>query len=95
MKFSTPELDHGDNMARRRWTKEEKLQIVLTGLKDGVSVADLCRRHGISQTLYCQWKKKFLEAGALVLEGKAPTREEALKRENAELKEVGVAYADT
>lgn len=75
-------------MARRRWTKEEKLQIVLSGLKDGVSVADLCRRHGISQTLYYQWKKKFLEAGALALEGKAPTREEALKRENSELKEV-------
>ncbi|MGB9590044.1 MAG: transposase [candidate division WOR-3 bacterium] len=51
MKLSIPELDHGDNMARRRWTKEEKIQIVLTGLKDGVSVADLCRRHGISQAL--------------------------------------------
>lgn len=75
-------------MARRRWTKEEKLQIVLTGLKDDVSVADLCRRHGISQALYYQWKKKFLEAGALALAGKAPTKEEALKRENAELKGV-------
>jgi transposase-like protein len=47
-------------MKRRKWTPEEKMNIVLTGLKGDVSVAELCRRYNISQTLYYRWRDTFL-----------------------------------
>jgi transposase-like protein len=50
-------------MRQRRWTAEEKLAIVVEGLKERRSVADICREHKISQTLYYRWRDKFLEAG--------------------------------
>mgnify|MGYP001065648562 FL=1 len=50
-------------MKQRRWTAEEKLAIVMEGLKERRSVADICREHKISQTLYYRWRDKFLEAG--------------------------------
>jgi len=50
-------------MKQRKWTVEEKLAIVLEGLKEKRSVADICREHKISQTLYYRWRDKFLEAG--------------------------------
>lgn len=50
-------------MKQRKWTAEEKLAIVLEGLKEKRSVADICREHRISQTLYYRWRDKFLESG--------------------------------
>jgi transposase-like protein len=50
-------------MKQRRWVAEEKLVIVIEGLKEKRSVADICREHQISQTLYYRWRDKFLEAG--------------------------------
>ena len=50
-------------MKQRKWTAEEKLAIVLEGLKEKRSVADICREHKISQTLYYRWRDKFLEGG--------------------------------
>lgn len=50
-------------MKQRRWTADEKLAIVLEGLKEERSVADICREHKISQTLYYRWRDKFLEGG--------------------------------
>lgn len=50
-------------MKQRKWTAEEKLAIVMEGLKEKRSVADICREHKISQTLYYRWRDKFLEAG--------------------------------
>ena len=50
-------------MRQRRWTAEEKLAIVMEGLKEKRSVAEICREHKISQTLYYRWRDKFLEAG--------------------------------
>jgi len=50
-------------MKQRRWVAEEKLAIVMEGLKEKRSVADICREHQISQTLYYRWRDKFLEAG--------------------------------
>jgi transposase len=50
-------------MKQRKWTAEEKLAIVLEGLKEKRSVADICREHKISQTLYYRWRDKFLESG--------------------------------
>lgn len=50
-------------MKQRKWTAEEKLAIVLEGLKEKRSVAEICREHSISQTLYYKWRDRFLESG--------------------------------
>ncbi len=50
-------------MKSRKWTAEEKLAIVIEGLKEKKSIAEICREHQISQTLYYRWRDKFLEAG--------------------------------
>jgi len=54
-------------MKQRKRTGEEKLAIVLEGLKGRRSVADICREHKISQTLYYRWRDKFLEGGKKAL----------------------------
>ena len=78
---------------RRRFSAEEKIRIVLDGLRGEVSVADLCRREGIASNLYYRWSKDFLEAGKKRLSGdtvrEATTDEvKGLRSENRELEEV-------
>lgn len=53
----------GGSMKTRKWTTEEKLAIVMEGLKEKKSVAEICREHQISQSLYYKWRDKFLEGG--------------------------------
>ncbi|SMC14788.1 Transposase [Roseovarius aestuarii] len=50
---------------RKQYSAEEKIRIVLDGLKGEDSIAELCRREGIAQSLYYSWSKEFLEAGCL------------------------------
>ena len=76
---------------RRRYSAEDKIRIVLEGLKGEESIAELCRREGISPNLYYNWSKEFLEAGKRRLMG--DTKREAssgdvteLRRENGQLK---------
>ncbi len=78
---------------RRRFSAEEKIRIVLDGLRGEDSIAELCRREGIAQSLYYSWSKEFLEAGKKRLAG--DTAREAssgevkdLRREARDLKEV-------
>ena len=54
---------------RRRHSAEDKIRIVLEGLRGEVSVAELCRKEGINQNLYYRWSKEFLEAGKKRLAG--------------------------
>jgi len=54
---------------RKQYSAEEKIRIVLDGLRGEESVAELCRREGISQGLYYKWSKNFLEAGKKRLAG--------------------------
>ena len=54
-------------MKPRKWTVEEKLEIVLEGLKEKKPIAEICREHQISQTLYYRWRDKFLEGGKRAL----------------------------
>jgi transposase-like protein len=80
-------------MARTESTKsvEEKLAIVLEGLKETTNVSDLCRNHGISQTTFYNWRDKFFEGGkgALAANGSATrTGSEADKAKIAELERV-------
>lgn len=49
--------------SRRRFPAEDKIRIVLEGIRGEVSVAELCRREGIHATIYYKWLKDFLEAG--------------------------------
>jgi transposase len=48
---------------RRKFNAEEKIRIVLEGLRGTLSVSELCRREGISPAIYYRWSKDFLEAG--------------------------------
>ena len=78
---------------RKRYSSEEKIRIVLEGLRGEESIAELCRREGISQNLYYRWSKEFLEAGKKRLAGdtarEATSGEvKALRRETGALKEV-------
>ncbi len=54
---------------RRHFSAEEKIRIVLEGLRGDDSVAELCRKEGIAQNLYYRWSKEFLEAGKKRLAG--------------------------
>ena len=54
---------------RRRHSAEDKIRIVLEGLRGEVGVAELCRKEGINQNLYYRWSKEFLEAGKKRLAG--------------------------
>jgi len=70
----------------RRWTAAQKLEIVLTGLKGDRSVRDVCREHGISETLYYGWRDKLLEGGLATLAGKQErSGERELKKRIREL----------
>lgn len=78
---------------RRKYSAEEKIRIVLEGLRGEDSIAELCRREGLNQNVYYRWSKEFLEAGKQRLSGN--TQREAssdevgnLRKENNQLKQV-------
>ncbi len=78
---------------RKRHSSEEKIRIVLEGLRGEDSIAELCRREGINQNLYYRWSKEFLEAGKKRLAGgtaREATSDEVkgLRKEAVALKEV-------
>src|SRR5262249_57179545 len=54
---------------RRRFPTEEKIRIVMEGVRGEVSVAELCRREGIHPTIYYKWLKDFMEAGKARMRG--------------------------
>jgi transposase len=78
---------------RKKYSAEEKIRIVLEGLRGEDSIAELCRREGIGPNMYYKWSKEFLEAGKARLTG--DTKREAtssevtgLRQENEQLKQV-------
>ena len=78
---------------RRRFSSEDKIRIVLAGLRGDDSIAELCRQEGIAQSQYYSWSKEFMEAGKKRLSGdtvrEANTAEvKGLRRESRDLKEV-------
>jgi transposase len=78
---------------RKQYSAEEKIRIVLEGLRGEESIAALCRREGIAESLYYNWSKEFLEAGKKRLAGdtaRAATSDEVkvLRKEARDLKEV-------
>jgi len=78
---------------RRKYSTEEKIRIVIEGLRGEQSIAELCRREGIAESLYYSWSKEFMEAGKRRLSGditREATRDEVsdLKAQNDDLKKV-------
>ena len=78
---------------RRKYSAEEKIRIVLEGLKGEESIAALCRREGIAPNLYYSWSKEFLNAGKRRLMGDAKRQATSgevvsLRKENGQLKEL-------
>lgn len=77
---------------RRKYSAEEKIRIVLEGLRGEDSVAELCRKEGINSNVYYRWSKEFLEAGKKRLSGdevREATSDEVkqLRTESSALKE--------
>jgi|SRR5271166_1799144 transposase len=80
-------------VTRKQYSAEEKIRIVLDGLRGEQSIAELCRRENIAESLYYSWSKEFLEAGKRRLAGdtaRAATTSEVseLRRQAQELKAV-------
>jgi transposase len=80
-------------VTRKQHSAEEKIRVVLEGLRGEESIAALCRREGIAESLYYSWSEEFLEAGKRRLAGdtaRAATTDEvkALRQETRSLKEV-------
>ena len=78
---------------RKKYSAEDKVRIVLEGLRGEEKIAELCRREGIHQNMYYKWSKEFLEAGKQRLVGDtkrdADSQEvEAMRSENEQLKAV-------
>ncbi len=77
---------------RRRFSAEDKIRIVLEGLRGEDSIAELCRKEGINQNLYYRWSKEFLEAGKKRLAG--DTAREATSDEVKGLRQEAVALKE-
>jgi len=78
---------------RRKYSAEEKIRIVVEGLRGEMTIAELCRKEGIAESLYYSWSKEFMEAGKARLSGntkrQAGSREvDDLRGENEQLKQV-------
>ena len=79
--------------SRKKYSGEEKIRIVLEGLRGEDTVAELCRREGISESVYYRWSKEFLEAGKHRLVGNTKRQATSddvagLRRENEQLKQL-------
>ena len=76
---------------RKKYSSEEKIRIVLEGMRGEESIAELCRRAGLNQNVYYRWSKEFLEAGKQRLagdikRGSSSSEVTGLKKENDQLK---------
>ena len=86
-------IRHTKRVTRRKFTPEEKVRIVIEGIRGEITVSALCRREGINTGVYYKWLKDYMEAGKSRLKGDTirdanKAEVEALKRENARLKEL-------
>jgi transposase len=78
---------------RKQYSSEEKIRIVLEGLRGESTVSELCRREGIAQSLYYKWSKEFLEAGKQRLAGNTKRQADSqevseMRHENEQLKQL-------
>jgi len=69
-------------------TAQEKVEIVLMGLKSPRSISELCRKHNISPNTYTRWKRNFVNGGMDALKPGKKSRKEVLEKENEHLKKI-------
>jgi transposase len=92
------QIRRAKQVARRQFSAEDKIRIVMEGIRGESSVSELCRRERLQTTVYYRWLKDFMEAGKRRLKGdllREANREEvsALQEENARLKQLVADYA--
>ena len=87
--------------ARRKWSSEAKLRIVLLGVSGDIEVSGLCRREGINPTQYCHWKKQLLGSASKIfangsekLSAKEPRLDTALRRAKDVISEITAENLD-
>lgn len=73
-------------MKKRQWTSQQKLQIVLEGLKNQRSLSELCSRYEISQAQYYKWREQLLKNGTKAFENDPEKEKERLEKEVRKLK---------
>ncbi|MFC7443149.1 transposase [Laceyella putida] len=73
-------------MGRRKWTAEQKMEIVLAGMVPGANISAVCREYGILQPQYYKWKEAFLQGGLSALATNPSKREIELEKELKEAK---------
>lgn len=78
---------------KKKYSSEEKIRIILDGLRGEVTIAELCRREGVNPNIYYRWSKDFMEAGKSRLTGntlrEANSNEvDEMRKENSQLKEL-------
>ena len=78
---------------RQTYSVEEKIRIILAGLRDEESISVLCRREGIAESLYYRWSKEFLEAGKRRLSG--DTARQATSPEVKDLRSEALALKES
>lgn len=83
--------------SRRRFTAEDKIQIVLEGLRGEIPIAELCRKEGIQPSMYYNWSKAFLDAGknGLTRDTKRDANTEEVRRLKEENEALKKAVAET
>ena len=82
---------------RRKFSAEEKIRIVLEGLRGEITIAELCRREGIAANVYYRWSKAFLEAGknGLTKDTLRDAGSDEVKRLKAENEDLKKALAES
>ena len=82
---------------RRKFSADEKIRIVLEGLRGEISISELCRREGIAASIYYKWSKAFLEAGknGLTKDTLRDATSEEVKRSKAENQQLKESLADS
>jgi transposase len=92
------QIRRAKHITRRHFTAEDKIRIVMEGIRGEDSVSEICRRERLHTTVYYKWLKDFMEAGKRRLRGdvqREAGREEvaSLKEENVRLKQLVADYA--
>lgn len=85
-------------VTRKKYSADNKIRIILEGLRGETAIAEICRREGLASNLYYRWSKDFLEAGKKRLQGDIVREANSndvndLRRENAQLKELVANFA--
>ena len=73
-------------MSRRKWTVDEKMEIVLAGMVPGANISAVCRQYGILQPQYYKWREAFIQGGRSALATRPSKREKELGKELQEAK---------